>query len=583
MAGLEGLLTGHTLVKRYTIEQVIGRGGFAVVYQALDKRLNRPVAVKVITLTAVDEGLREQMRERLQKEARAAASLPHHPNLVTVHDVGTDPQLGLDFLVMEMLWGQNLSQYFTHHGRPNLHDGLRILRDAAEGLAIGHRAGLIHRDVKPANIFLAEPASDDEPTRVCLLDYGIAQAVEDDATVTRGANTPLSPAYASPEQLAGARDLTAATDVFSLGVVGYQLLTNERPFATKAGEAPTSWTVRRPIRAFNSRVPAAVEAVLMRAMSESPADRYPDAAAFAEALDAAQRPDDVTAVAPAPAIVAPVAASAPPVDIQPVAAPPADDVTALAPAPPPIREEAPRRPVPAAVSSPRAMPPLRPAAPARKGGSGLIIGIVLALLVGAGAMWAMFGRGDGDEQQAADRPARDTAAVTQPADPSPTDVTGTMTVDSAAVDVPPVSTGEPSATETEPGIATGVNPTFPAVEPSPSAPRPSAPVSRPAPSQPAATRPQPATPAQPQPRPTTPAPRPTTPTQPRPRPTTPVEREPEPTPPPAQPQPEPPEPQPPVPQPSPPVYTPIPAPTPRTEPVDTIFFPSTPPNGTRGR
>ncbi|HEV3050715.1 MAG TPA: protein kinase, partial [Longimicrobium sp.] len=109
MPGLEGLLTGHTLVKRYVIEEVIGRGGFAVVYRAMDQRLSRPVAVKVITLTVADPEQREVLRERLHKEAQAAASLPHHPNLVTVHDVGTDPELGLDFLVMEMLRGENLS------------------------------------------------------------------------------------------------------------------------------------------------------------------------------------------------------------------------------------------------------------------------------------------------------------------------------------------------------------------------------------------------------------------------------------------------------------------------------------------
>ncbi|HEX8391577.1 MAG TPA: serine/threonine-protein kinase [Longimicrobium sp.] len=616
MAGLEGLLTGHTLVKRYIIEQVIGRGGFAVVYQALDKRLNRPVAVKVITLNAADAGLRDQMRERLQKEARAAASLPHHPNLVTVHDVGTDPELGLDFLVMEMLWGQNLAQYFKHHGRPNLHDGLRILRDAAEGLAIGHRAGLIHRDIKPANIFLAEPAADDEPTRVCLLDYGIAQAIEDDQTVTRGMATPLSPGYASPEQLAGARDLSAATDVFSLGVVAYQLLTGERPFAEKPGEAPTAWTVRRPLRALNSRVPAAVEAVVMKALSESPADRYPDAAAFGDALDAAQRPDDVTAVAPAPPIpvavpvadAAPPAAAAPPSTVVPVAepapAPPADDVTALAPAPPPIRAEAPARPAPAAVShAPRAMPPLRPADKPRKGGAGVLVGVLLALLLGAGAMWAMFGRGGGDdEKQTAERPARDTTATaTRPADTLPAGAT-TMTVDSGAVAMPPVSTGEPSTAQPETGVSGSAasavtgggtpsaqpqpQPNAPASRPAPApAPREPAQQPRPQPQQPAPQpQPRPAPPAQ-QPRPTPPAqqPRPAPPAQqPRPRPTPPVQREPEPTPPPSEPEPQP---QPPVvlPPASPPVYTPIPPPAPpRPAPVDTIFFPATPPEGTRG-
>ncbi|HYW14288.1 MAG TPA: protein kinase, partial [Longimicrobium sp.] len=129
--GLEGLLTGHTLVKRYHIEDVCGRGGFAVVYRATDTRLGRPVAVKVITLTAENPEQREVLRQRLHREARAAASLPHHPNLVTVHDVGTDPELGLDFLVMELLTGEDLAVRLAHTGPPPTHVALSILRQAA--------------------------------------------------------------------------------------------------------------------------------------------------------------------------------------------------------------------------------------------------------------------------------------------------------------------------------------------------------------------------------------------------------------------------------------------------------------------
>ncbi|HEX2207522.1 MAG TPA: serine/threonine-protein kinase, partial [Longimicrobium sp.] len=291
--GLESLLTGHTLVKRYQIEDVIGRGGFAVVYRAMDTRLGRPVAVKVITLSAHDPEQRETLRQRLHKEAQSAASLPHHPNLVTVHDVGTDPELGLDFLVMELLRGENLSQALARDGKLPLDRALCVLRDTAQGLAVGHRAGLIHRDVKPGNIFLAEAMEGNaDDVRVCLLDYGIAQAIEDDQTVTRGAGAnPLSPAFASPEQVRGERNLTAATDVFSLGVVGYQLLTGERPFTSEPGQLPTGWKVRTPIHELNPQVPAQVEQVVMKAMAVEPGDRYPDADAFVQALEhATHRP-----------------------------------------------------------------------------------------------------------------------------------------------------------------------------------------------------------------------------------------------------------------------------------------------------
>jgi serine/threonine protein kinase len=156
MSGLEGLLAGRTLVKRYRIESVIGRGGFAAVYRADDERLGRPVAVKVITLAAPDEETRANLRERFQREARAAASLPQHPNVVTVHDFGTDPELGLDFLVMEFLHGEDLATHLARQRKLPLESALRVLRDAVEGVAVGPRAGLIHRDVKPGNIFLAE-------------------------------------------------------------------------------------------------------------------------------------------------------------------------------------------------------------------------------------------------------------------------------------------------------------------------------------------------------------------------------------------------------------------------------------------
>ena len=412
--GLESLLTGHTLVKRYTIEEVIGRGGFAVVYRAMDERLSRPVAVKVITLTAADPAHREVLRERLHKEAQAAASLPHHPNLVTVHDVGTDPELGLDFLVMEMLRGENLAQSLARAGKPPLRRALRILHDAAEGLAVGHRAGLIHRDVKPGNIFLAEAHDGNhEDVRVCLLDYGIAQAIEDDQTVTRGAGAnPLSPAFASPEQIRGERDLTAATDVFSLGVVGYQLLTGERPFTTQPGQVPTGWNVRQPIHALNPEVPPAVEQVVMKAMSVDPADRYPDADAFCSALQGATRhglqsqvhaalahvsvpppelgldddDDEGTVIAPAPAAIHVV--------------PPADDEgTVIAPAP--AARPAPR--TPAHASRPAATPP--PSTTTARPKKRWPVVLVIALLLVAAAAWAALSGGGGEEGPTAATPA----------------------------------------------------------------------------------------------------------------------------------------------------------------------------------
>jgi tRNA A-37 threonylcarbamoyl transferase component Bud32 len=499
--GLESLLTGHTLVKRYQIEEVIGRGGFAVVYRAMDTRLSRPVAVKVITLSAGDPEHREILRQRLHKEAQAAASLPHHPNLVTVHDVGTDPELGLDFLVMEMLRGENLSQALSRGGKPPLDRALCILRDTAQGLAVGHRAGLIHRDVKPGNIFLAEAIEGhDDDVRVCLLDYGIAQAIEDDQTVTRGMGAnPLSPAFASPEQVRGERNLSAATDVFSLGVVGYQLLTGERPFTSEPGQLPTGWTVRAPIRALNPEAPPQVEQVVMKAMSVEARDRYPDADHFVQALDAATHQPLQSRVH---AALAHVAVPPPVIDAE------EDDGTVIAPAPAAIHVVPPRpdddegtviAPAPAVPAHPR--PPAHvstrahtvPSAAAARPKRRWPVVLVVALLLVAAAAWAAMS-GGGTREDAGMRavlPDEETGEA-------PSSSEGGVPTQEPAPDAPLDREGyglggdEPQSGGTDPG---GV----PAFE-QPSASQPSGGgqpgVSRP--SQPAVTRPQP---QQPQPQP----------------------------------------------------------------------------------
>ena len=530
--GLEGLLAGRTLVKRYTIGEVIGRGGFAVVYRAEDTRLGRPVAVKVIHLHASDDAQREHLRARLQREARAAASLPHHPNVVTVHDVGTDPELGLDFLVMELLRGENLSQHLAREGRPPLPQALRVLRHAAAGLAVGHRAGLIHRDVKPGNIFLAEPHGDDgDDCRVIVLDLGIVKAMEDDQTMTRGGSgLPLSPAYAAPEQLRGATDLTPAADVFSLAVVGYELLTGERPFSAGPGQAPQGWTVRRGLRELNPQVPADVERVLMRAMSEDPSARHPDADAFADALDRATGgAGDATRIAPAAAV--------------PVAD--ADDRTVLAPAQP-----APR---PAPARAPASPPP-----PKRRSRWPAVL--VVALLLAAAAAWAAMSMDGGDEPG-----TRVVAPVDGAGEPDPVvveDGGGAADGDPGVDDTEP-ATAPPSASGStaEPSAGTSPPPAGePAAPPASGAEPPAGEPAQPQPSQPRPQQPQPSPPPQQQPRPS--PPQPTQPQQPtRPKPTEPAPQEPQPT-----------EPAPP------PVAAPAPAPSPR----DTIFLPPPPDAGPRG-
>jgi eukaryotic-like serine/threonine-protein kinase len=458
MSGLEGLLAGRTLVGRYRIEEVIGRGGFAAVYRATDERLGRPVAVKVIALAAPDERTREELRARLQHEARAAASLPQHPHVVTVHDVGTDPDTGIDFLVMELLHGEDLASFLAREPRPPLQLALRILRDATEGIAVGHRAGLIHRDVKPGNIFLAR-AHGDEPLRVCVLDFGIARVKEEEGEITRlsAGAAPHSPAYASPEQLRGERSLTAASDVFSLGVVAYLLLTGERPFP-RGRTAATPATAPLPVRERNPAVPPELEALVHRALAPEPGARFADATEVARALDAVVPGTAPDRTEPAPILAGPVPTA------------PVEDRTVLQPPP--------RRPP----------PPLPP----RRSAAGMVA-MAVAVLAGVSfvGLWA-FGRAERGPGPGSPAPREAPAVGPEPAEPAP------------GAAAPPAAGAAPPDPGPPPGTVPGAidrtaPPPMADPEPEP-LPRPE-PLPFPDPAEPAAAPPAPPEPApQPPPR-----------------------------------------------------------------------------------
>ncbi|HEV2148437.1 MAG TPA: serine/threonine-protein kinase, partial [Longimicrobiaceae bacterium] len=276
------LLQGRTLAGRYEVRELIGSGGMSVVYRAVDRNLGRPVAVKVVSLPAGGGDARADLRARFRREAAAAASIPHHPNVVQIYDYGTDPELDLDFIVMELLQGRDLKEAAAAGGL-SLPESVRVLREAARGLAAGHRVGLVHRDVKPANVFLT---GGEEIESVCLLDFGIAKPLEAEPAhdLTRTGMVAYSPAYASPEQLRGARVMTPASDVYQLGLIGYELLAGERPFEDddreriRAGE-----DVPLPVRGRWAAAPAELRAVLERALRIRPEERFPDAGAMAEA------------------------------------------------------------------------------------------------------------------------------------------------------------------------------------------------------------------------------------------------------------------------------------------------------------
>jgi serine/threonine-protein kinase len=259
---------------RYEVTEVIGRGGSGVVLKALDPALNRVVAVKVLAPQWAGSAA---ARRRFAREARAAAAV-RHENVVAVH--GVDEVNGLPYLVMEYVHGVSLQQFLDRDGPPDLQEVLRIAIQAADGLAAAHAQGLVHRDVKPANILLENGVA-----RVKLTDFGLARAI-DDASLTQSGVIAGTPLYMAPEQASGAA-VDHRADLFSLGSVLYLLCTGRPAF-----RAPNTLAVLkrvceeapRPARQINPDVPAWLEAIIARLHAKDPADRFPSAEALSRLL-----------------------------------------------------------------------------------------------------------------------------------------------------------------------------------------------------------------------------------------------------------------------------------------------------------
>ncbi len=296
-------LIGRTLKRRYRIEAGLGRGGMAEVYRAFDTRRHYPVAVKV---------LREDLAEdwdfvrRFQAEAESLARLAHQ-NIVRFYSFEQDGRIAL--IVMDYIEGDTLrGRLFEAQGRPMAPaETLPILRQVAAALAYAHAEGIIHRDVKPGNIMLKPDGT------VLLSDFGIAKAV-DAATVT--AAMPGTPAYMSPEQCRGDR-VDARTDVYSLGVVLYEMLAGRRPFVGQlAPDTVTGGTHERvrweqmhatppDSRSANPALTRSIAQVVMQALEKDPDQRYPTVMAFLQAFEAACSPHPLARPEPPPRLAAP--------------------------------------------------------------------------------------------------------------------------------------------------------------------------------------------------------------------------------------------------------------------------------------
>ncbi|MET0552872.1 MAG: serine/threonine-protein kinase [Vicinamibacteria bacterium] len=273
-------------IGRYQVRAVIGRGMMGVVYDAFDPDLGRPVALKSVQLTfaaSPDQQLEYDLR--FVSEARAAAGIAH-PAVVVVHDVGRDPGSGRPFIAFERLAGRPLDEVVARDGPLVWTQAVAIAAAVARGLHAAHRLGIVHRDVKPANIMLLP---DGQPK---VMDFGIAKLPASELTST--GQFMGTPAFVSPEQLAGAA-VDGRSDVFSLGGVLYFLLTGRVAF--DGGSIPA--TLQRvtfedpaPPSTLVAALPSDLDGVVACALAKNPADRHPHAQAFAEDLDdvAAGRP-----------------------------------------------------------------------------------------------------------------------------------------------------------------------------------------------------------------------------------------------------------------------------------------------------
>jgi serine/threonine-protein kinase len=269
------------LPDRYEDARLVGQGGMGAIYRARDRELGRDVAVKVLDERFADD---EALRRRFAREALAAARLSGSPHVVTIFDVGE--WRGRPFIVMEHLTGGTLAAR-AGSGRVEPAEALDWLEQAAEALDAAHAAGVVHRDVKPANLLF------DARGELQVADFGIARVVDDTAAGMTAAGTVLGTAgYLSPEQARG-EPASAASDRYALGVVAYELLTGGRPFERGSATAEAAAHIHEPVPPASTRgvgIPPAVDDVLERALAKDPRKRYESATAFVAALRAALEP-----------------------------------------------------------------------------------------------------------------------------------------------------------------------------------------------------------------------------------------------------------------------------------------------------
>jgi eukaryotic-like serine/threonine-protein kinase len=281
------MATPTDVADRYRLERRLGAGGMSTVFLAADTVLERPVAVKLLAEHLAED---DAFVARFRREAVAAARL-QHPNVVQVYDSGRDPTTGRHYIVMEYVDGPSCADLLREHGSLEIEGTVRIVADACHGLDYAHRAGVVHRDVKPGNLLVAS-----ETGITKLADFGIAKAAEQ-TRITQVGSVLGTAAYLSPEQARG-DEAGPASDIYSLGVCTYQFLAGQLPhqysslteLALKQQEGKVE-----PIRSHRPEVPSELDRAVRLCLEQPPEHRYASALELARALEAGLRGEDTAA------------------------------------------------------------------------------------------------------------------------------------------------------------------------------------------------------------------------------------------------------------------------------------------------
>jgi serine/threonine-protein kinase len=272
------LPAGRLVANRYQLVGELARGGCGAVYEARDLDLDRQVAIKILHSGTFDRAA----AARFQREARVAASI-HHPNVCTVTDAGMLED-GSSFLVMDRLHGETLRSYVMRVGTVDADEAIELCVQMLSGLEAAHALGIVHRDMKPENVFIVRPPG--SMPVVKLLDFGMCRRnapmhVMDDRTLTRVGTVVGTPEYMAPEQASGRRDFDRRIDLYAVGIMLYEMLTGTRAFY---GPDPRTVLVavlskKLPaVAALRPDLPAAVDRIVSRAVARDPRARYHDAA-----------------------------------------------------------------------------------------------------------------------------------------------------------------------------------------------------------------------------------------------------------------------------------------------------------------